>query len=252
MDAKAEPKNETVNPEEVARILKEVAERASRILAQHAQKAVAASLESAVTDELGIARAYMDLYARLLANPAALAAFSVNLMIDYMRLWHASWLRLLGQKVPPVAEPAKNDPRFRDEDWSSNFLFDYIKQSYLIAARHIQNAVAGVEGLPEESKKKVAFFTRQYVDALSPSNFVLTNPQVLRETVATGGQNLLRGLANLLADIERGEGQLRISMTDESAFELGKNVATTPGKVVFQTELAQLIQYEPRTETQYR
>ncbi|MEW5864697.1 MAG: class I poly(R)-hydroxyalkanoic acid synthase [Pseudomonadota bacterium] len=252
MDAKAEAKGEAVNPEEVARILKEVAERASRILAEHAHKGIASSVESALTDELGIARAYMDLYARLLANPAALAAFSANLMIDYVRLWHASWLKLLGYKVPPVAEPAKGDSRFRDEDWNSNFLFDYIKQSYLIAARHIQNAVANVQGLPEESRKKVAFFTRQYVDALSPSNFVLTNPQVLRETLATGGQNLLKGLANLLADIEKGEGQLRISMTDESAFQLGKNIASTPGKVVFQTELAQLIQYEPRTTEQYR
>src|SRR6185312_610776 len=131
-------------------------------------------------------------------------------------------------------------------------LFDYIKQSYLIAARHIQGAVAQVEGLPQESEKKVAFFTRQYVDALSPSNFVMTNPQVLRETLNTGGQNLVRGLNNLLADIEKGHGELRISMTDESAFKLGKNVATTPGKVVFQNDLMQLIQYQPATAEAYR
>ncbi len=251
MEARTETKNGGANPEETARILKEVAERAARILAEHAHKGMTSTLSSAVRDELGIARAYMELYARLLSHPAALAAFSANLAIDYVRLWHSAWLRMLGYKTPPVAAPAKSDPRFRDEDWNSNFLFDYIKQSYLIAARHIQNAVAGVEGLPEETRKKVAFFTRQYVDALSPSNFVLTNPQVLRETLASGGQNLLRGLANLLADIEKGEGQLRISMTDESAFELGRNVATTPGKVVFQTELAQLIQYEPRSAEQY-
>jgi polyhydroxyalkanoate synthase len=127
-----------------------------------------------------------------------------------------------------------------------------VKQSYLIAARHIQHAVSKVEGLPEESEKKVAFFTRQYVDALSPSNFLLTNPQVLRETLASGGQNLVRGLNNLLADIEKGGGELRISMTDESAFKLGHNVATTPGKVVFQNDLMQLIQYQPRTPEVYK
>ena len=118
-----------------------------------------------------------------------------------------------------------------------------IKQSYLISARHIREAVAKVDGLPAESEKKVAFFTRQYVDALAPSNFLLTNPQVLRETVSSGGQNLVRGLKNLLADLEKGGGQLRISMTDESAFQLGKNVATTPGQGGVPDDLMQLIQY---------
>jgi polyhydroxyalkanoate synthase len=146
-----------------------------------------------------------------------------------------------------VAQPAKGDARFKDQEWSDNFLFDYIKQSYLIAARHTQHAVADVQGLPEESQKKIAFFTRQYVDALAPSNFAATNPQVLRETLASGGQNLVKGLNNLLADIEKGEGQLRISMTDETAFKLGQNVATTPGKIVFQNALLQLIQYQPST-----
>src|SRR5205814_4682081 len=128
-------------------------------------------------------------------------------------------------------------------------LFDHIKQSYLISARHIQEAVSKVEGLSPESEKKVAFFTRQYVDALSPSNFALTNPQVLRETLASGGQNLVRGLNNLLGDLEKGDGRLRIRMTDEGAFKLGENVATTPGKVVFQNALIQLIQYAPSTDT---
>ncbi len=112
----------------------------------------------------------------------------------------------------------------------------------------MHDQVASVEGLDEHTKKKVDFFTRQYIDALAPSNFALTNPEVFRETVASGGQNLVKGLNNLLDDIERGGGQLRISMTDAKAFELGVNIATTPGKVVFQNELMQLIQYEPTTK----
>ena len=243
---------ETAKPEELSRVCHEVAERSARILTEFAQKHVSNSISAAVSDELGIARAYMDLYARMLANPYALASMSMNLMLDYARLWQTSWLKALGRDVAPVAEPARSDARFKDQDWNSNFVFDYIKQSYLITARHIQHAVSSVEGLSPESEKKIVFFTRQYVDALAPSNFALTNPQVLRETVASGGQNLIRGLNNLLADIEKGEGQLRISMTDESAFQLGRNVATTPGKVVYQTELMQLIQYEPSTKEVYK
>jgi polyhydroxyalkanoate synthase len=237
----------TQNPPELTTICGSVAQRSSRLLADFAQKQ-AASLSSAVRDEMGIARAFMELYAKMAADPALLANTSMSMWADYMRLWQSTWLKMLGLQTLPVAEPAAGDARFKDEDWSSNFVFDHIKQSYLIAARHIQQAVANVEGLPPESEKKVAFFTRQYVDALAPSNFLMTNPQVLRETLRTGGQNLIRGMNNLLADLEKGGGQLRISMTDESAFQLGRNVATTPGKVVHQTPLMQLIQYQPTTQ----
>jgi poly[(R)-3-hydroxyalkanoate] polymerase subunit PhaC len=241
-----------VSREETLKVLHEVAQRSSHILQEFGQKQLESTLSSAVTDELGVTKAYMDLYSRLLMDPSALAAASVNFWIDSLRLWQSSWLKMMGHELAPVAQPAKGDARFKDQEWSDNFLFDYIKQSYLIAARHIQHAVAGVQGLPDESQKKIAFFTRQYVDALAPSNFAATNPQVLRETLASGGQNLLKGLNNLLADIEKGEGQLRISMTDETAFQLGKNVATTPGKVVFQNALFQLIQYQPSTSKVYR
>ncbi|HEY6822513.1 MAG TPA: class I poly(R)-hydroxyalkanoic acid synthase [Burkholderiales bacterium] len=238
-------------PEELSKVLHEVAERSSKLLGEFAARQKE-SLSAAVRDEMGIAKAFMDLYGRMAADPALMASVSVNWWIDSMRLWQSSWLKLLGMDGQAVAEPAKGDWRFKDDEWSKNFLFDYIKQSYLIAARHIQGAVAGVQGLPQESEKKVAFFTRQYVDALAPSNFLMTNPQVLRETLSSGGQNLVKGLNNLLADIEKGGGTLRISMTDENAFTLGKNVATTPGKVVYQNDLMQLIQYEPRTKDVFR
>jgi polyhydroxyalkanoate synthase len=249
-----EPKTSptATNHAQLAKVYREVADRSARILGDFAQRHAANGVSAPVSDELGIAKAFMDLYSRMLSDPFALASQSTSMMLDYMHLWQSSWMKLLGHAVDPVAQPATSDSRFKDADWSDNFLFDYMKQSYLIAARHMQHAVAEVEGLSPESEKKVAFFTRQYVDALAPSNFAMTNPQVLRETVASGGQNLVKGLNNLLADIERGDGQLRISMTDERAFELGKNVATTPGKVVFQTELMQLIQYEPTTNEVYK
>src|SRR5574341_340978 len=245
------PPTDKKEAQELAKVCQEVAERSSKILGDFVQKQ-AESVSSAVRDEMGIAKAFMDLYTRMAADPAMMATVSMNLWLDYMRLWQSSWMKLFGVDTGPVADPDKGDSRFKDEDWSKNFLFDLVKQSYLITARHIREAVAQVDGLPADSEKKVAFFTRQYVDALSPSNFLMTNPQVLRETMASGGQNLVRGLNNLLADIEKGGGNLRISMTDETAFQLGKNVATTPGKVVFQTDLMQLIQYQPSTAEVYR
>jgi polyhydroxyalkanoate synthase subunit PhaC len=241
----------TPDPAEVARVFAEVAERSGKLLADFAQRH-AEGKGVAFTDEFGIAKAFMDLASAMFANPWKLAELQMKLAWDYAALWQSSMLRLMGQEANPVVEPAKGDNRFRHEDWEDNFVFDYLKQSYLIAARHMHDAVTGVEGLSDETRKKVNFFTRQYIDALSPSNFAHTNPQVLRETLASGGQNLVKGLNNLLADIERGDGQLRIRMTDEGAFRLGVDVATTPGKVVFQNDLIQLIQYAPATETVFK
>src|SRR5713101_2099666 len=235
------------DPAESARVFAEVAERSGRIMGEFLQRQ-AGGQGVATSDEFGIARAFMDLYARMLAEPWKLAEMQTKMFWDHVALWQSTLLRMLGKEAPPVAVPAKGDNRFREADWQDRFLFDYIKQSYLIAARHLHDAVASVEGLPEETSKKVNFYTRQYIDALSPSNFALTNPQVLRETLQSGGQNLVRGLNNLLADIERGG----IRMADEKAFKLGVNVATTPGKVVFQNELMQLIQYAPSTETVFK
>src|SRR6267142_2536339 len=235
------------DPAQSAKLFAEVAERSSRLMGEFFQRQ-AAGKGVDTRDEFGIARAFADLTARMLAEPWKLAEMQTRMFWDHVALWQATALRMLGANPGPIAEPAKGDNRFREADWQDLFLFDYLKQSYLIAARHLQETVASVGGLSEEHRKKVAFYTRQYVDALSPSNFAMTNPQVLRETVQSGGQNLLRGLNNLLADIERGG----ISMTDEKAFKVGVNVATTPGKVVFQTDLMQLIQYAPGTETVFK
>ena len=236
----------THDPVALAESLRTAAEKSAKVIGEFAARQ-AESGKSLVADELGIGKAFMELAAKMLANPYRLAEAQMNLWWNYMSLWQASTVKLMGGAPDPVATPVKGDKRFKHEDWEQHFLFDYIKQSYLIAADWMHDAVGSVEGLDEATKRKVNFFTRQYIDALAPSNFALTNPEVFRETIATGGQNLVKGLHNLLDDIERGNGQLKISMTDPKAFELGVNIATTPGKVVFQNDLLQLIQYEPTT-----
>ena len=238
------------NPADVAKTYAEVAQRASLLLTQYMEKKAKNGV-SGPSDEMGVAKAYMDLSSRLLANPYKLAQTQMNMMWDYFSLWQGSTLKMFGMPTPPIAAPDKGDKRFKDEDWEQHFMFDYIKQSYLIAARHLHDTVSDVEGLDETTQTKVNFFTRQYIDALSPSNFAMTNPEVFRETVKSHGQNLVKGLNNLLQDVDS-DGQLRIRMTDTAAFEMGKNVATTPGKVVFQNDLIQLIQYDPATKDQYK
>ncbi|MGC3963010.1 MAG: class I poly(R)-hydroxyalkanoic acid synthase [Rhodocyclaceae bacterium] len=239
------------DPQEIAQTYADVARRSSKLLTEHMQRQMQKGIKPC-DDELGLAQAFMDMTAKLLANPMRLAQAQWSLAWDYFSLWQNSMQRFMGLASAPVAAPAKDDKRFRDDAWQDHFLFDFIKQSYLIAARHVHDTVAGVEGLDENTQKKVNFFTRQYVDALSPSNFVLTNPEVMRTTVQSHGQNLVKGFNNLLRDIEDGDGQLRIRMTDTDAFELGKNVGTTPGKVVFQNDLIQLLQYTPTTTKVYK
>jgi polyhydroxyalkanoate synthase len=239
------------DPAELAQLYAEIARKSAEAIARFARHGI--DSVRPWEDELGLAEAFFRAWARLLADPLRLAQTQARLWQDYAALWQRSMLRLLGQETEPVVEPEPGDRRFRHEDWQRSFLFDFLKQSYLIAARRLHEALAGIEGLDERTARKVEFYTRRYIEALSPSNFLLTNPEALRETLASGGQNLLRGLDHLLEDLARsGPGGLRVKMTDERAFELGRNVATAPGKVVYQNELAQLIQYEPATAEVHR
>ena len=197
-------------------------------------------------DASAIGGAFVDLMGKMAADPASVVKAQVDLFNDSMAVWQKTAERmLLGRGSEPSSR--KDDKRFKHADWSENAMFSFIKESYLVAAKSILSSVRGVRDLDPDTAKKTDFYTRQFVDAISPSNFVATNPEVISRTLETGGQNLLRGLENLLTDLERGNGRLAISMTDNDAFELGRNVATTPGKVVFQNALMQLIQYEPTT-----
>ncbi len=203
-------------------------------------------------DPLNVGSAFLEMTQKMMTNPAAMMQAQVNLWQDYMNLWTNTTRKMLGHEHEEVIAPHHTDIRFKDDAWQENAVFDYIKQSYLLTARWMQDTVRDVEGLDDKTAKKVDFYTKQFADALAPSNFLMTNPTALRETLETKGENLVKGLENLLDDLEAGEGKLKISMTNPEAFEVGENIATTPGKVVYQNELMQLIQYEPTTEKVYK
>jgi polyhydroxyalkanoate synthase len=235
------------DPAEVGRSMADIAERSQRIVAEWLKRQ-AEEAPPASPDPLNIGGAFLEMTARLMANPAKLVQAQLGLWQDYMTLWQNTARRIMGMQSEPVIEADPKDRRFKDEAWRENEIFDFIKQSYLLSARYVQNVVKQVDGLDPQTAQKVDFYARQFVDAMSPSNFLLTNPEVLRKTAETGGENLLRGLRNLLTDLERGRGQLRIKMTDMDAFRIGENIAVTPGKVIYQNDLMQLIQYAPTTE----
>jgi len=188
---------------------------------------------------------FFELMTRMMTDPVVVARAQIDLFYNTLGIWHKTAERMLMLHARDADAP--KDKRFKHPEWSENAVFNFVKDSYLVAAESILSAIRDVKGMDEASTRKVDFYTRQFVDALSPSNFVATNPEVLTATLASGGQNLLRGLENLLADLERGNGRLAITMTDMKAFRLGENIATTPGKIVYQNELMQLIQYTPST-----
>ncbi|MGB5562749.1 MAG: class I poly(R)-hydroxyalkanoic acid synthase [Sedimenticolaceae bacterium] len=203
-------------------------------------------------DPFNLGELYSEWFAAAIQDPQKLAQANLELWQSAIQLCQSSTMGLLGFEAEPVIEPNKGDRRFHHEDWAKVPIFMCIKQSYLLVSQWMRSVVADVEGLDDHTAEKVKFFTERYLDAMSPTNFAITNPAVLERIRETKGASLVHGLKNMLEDLERGQGQLKIQMTDTSAFELGKNVAVTPGKVVYQCRMFQLIQYAPTTETVFK
>ena len=189
-----------------------------------------------------------ELWQAWLTDPTRLGQAQGELYAGYLQIWTNTLQRIAGAEPQPVAEPEPGDNRFKDPDWSQNAWFDFCKQSYLLTTHWAENLLDHTEGLDERARHQAEFQLKQIASALSPSNFPGTNPEVVRETFATNAHNLVEGMKQLLADLERSDNSLKISQTDTSAFEVGRNIAITPGKVVFQNALLQLIQYTATTE----
>ena len=228
--------------EHAAQIARMVAER-PELLQKHTETQVTPIDQ--VTKTLGaVAQSYM-------AEPQKLIEAQNQLWQSYSQIWQNAWGKALGADVGPVASPARNDKRFKDKDWQENTIFDFLKQLYLVSTSWAQDVIKNADGIDEHTRQKAGFYVEQIANALSPSNFPASNPEVLRATLASNGANLIKGLDNLERDMASPDGRLRIKQTDSTAFEIGKNIAMTPGKVVFRNDTFELIQYSPTQKRVY-
>ncbi len=237
---------------------REAVERLSMNLARAALTAQGAIAEatlrqadktSMTADPFNAGPAMKEVMSRLGAQPDRLMRAQADLFSRYMDLWQTTARRVAsGEPSDPIARPTAGDRRFADPEWSNNPLFDVIKQSYLLSSQWLNELVAGVQDVEPETKRRAEFFTKMLTDAISPSNFLISNPAALKAAVDSRGESLVKGMENFAADLERGGGALQISQTDPSKFAVGVNVATAPGKVVFENALIQLLQFEPSTD----
>jgi polyhydroxyalkanoate synthase len=234
--------------DQVMAILGDIAERSQKLVNDFLARRHELGPTPGLDGSSPMGGTFVEILFRLMSQPHDLMQAQLGLWQDHAHLWQATTQRMMGADVEPVILPDRGDRRFKDAAWDDNALFDFIKQSYLLNSKYFLQVASQKDGVNEKTQQKLAFYTRQFVEMTAPSNFLATNPEVLRLTIESRGENLLRGLRNMLEDLDRGKGRLAIRMTDLDAFEIGKNIATTQGKVIFQTDLMQLIQYTPSTE----
>jgi polyhydroxyalkanoate synthase len=238
----------SVDVEEFSRNFARLIEEGGRALAAYLKPREEGHKSNAIAEEVAeVVKTLGQVAEYWLEDPQRALEMQNRLGKAYLDLWASAAKRLTGQEIAPVAAPEAGDKRFSDPEWSSNQYYDFLKQAYLLSARWAKQLVSDAASLDAHTKQKAEFYVRQITNAVSPSNFVLTNPELLRETVLSNADNLVRGMHMLAEDIETGGGDLRIRQSDASMFEVGRNLATTPGKVIFQNDLMQLIQYTPAT-----
>jgi polyhydroxyalkanoate synthase len=249
-DVETDPQTEKkFDPEAFAMNLARAMESSGQALAAYLKPREDAEPKDKPPTELGeVIKTLTAVAEYWLSDKARTTELQIKMGKAYLDLWGSSMRRLVGEQAPPAIEPAPRDKRFSDPEWKSNQFFDFVKQIYLLTTQWAQDLVHNAEGLDPHTRKKAEFYVQQITNALAPSNFVLTNPELLRETLASNGDNLVRGMKMLAEDIEAGNGTLRIRQSDPTNLAVGVNMATTPGKVIFQNELMQLIQYQPATE----
>jgi polyhydroxyalkanoate synthase len=238
----------TIDVEALSRNLAHLIENGGRALAAYLKPREQGENDREMADEVAeVVKTLGQVAEYWLGDPQRAIELQTRLGKAYLDLWAAAAKRLAGQESSPVVAATPADKRFADPEWSSNQFYDFLKQGYLLTTQWANQLVSDASGLDAHTRQKAEFYVRQIGNALSPSNFILTNPELLRETVTSNADNLVRGMKMLAEDIEAGGGHLRIRQSDSSMFEVGRNLATTPGKVIFQNDLMQLIQYDPST-----
>lgn len=243
---------QVIDPVAFSHAMSSAVDRSLPLIKEYMEKHSQEDAAAALNPLLELQERFTAFMAVLLSNPRRLA----ELQFEYWRQWAGLWQNALakmnGEKIDDLYKPEPGDRRFRSEEWSENVLFDFIKQSYLMTSQWMRSVVRTTDGLDKEMLDQIDFYTRQFSDAMAPTNFVLTNPDVLRETIRSGGENLVKGLENLLGDMERGRGEVKIRTTNYEAFQPGKNLAVTKGSIVYQNDLMQLIQYEPADKNVFK
>src|ERR1700676_2424159 len=241
------------DPEAFALNLARAMESSGQALAAYLKPREGGEAKDKPPNELGeVIKTFTAVAEYWLSDQDRTAELQQKIAKAYIDLWGSSVRRLAGEPAPPAIAPSPRDKRFADPEWKSNQFFDFVMQLYLLTTQWAQELVRDAEGVDPHTRKKAEFYVQQISNALAPSNFVLTTPEVLRETLASSGDNLVRGMKMLAEDIEAGHGMLRIRRSDPANLVVGVNMATTPGKVIFQNELMQLIQYQPATENVLR
>lgn len=237
------------NPENFANNLARAAEEAGRALSAYIKPREEGRRDGQdINDEISeVVKTLSKVGEYWMSDPERAMQAQAKLWTNYMGLWNSSLQRMQGQESVPTVEPIKGDKRFTDEDWNQNQFFDFLKQFYLITSNWAQEMVETADDLDPHMKQKADFYVKQLSNAASPSNFLLTNPELLKETVQSDGENLVRGMRMLAEDMIAGDGELKMRQSDPKKFKVGENMAVTPGKVVFQNEVCQLIQYTPTT-----
>ena len=242
-----------VDVEEMAGNLARLAEEAARATQAYLRPQLAGETSSLANVELGeIARTLGEVAERWMGEPQRALEAQARLTNGLIGLWADALRRLQGEEVPPAQAPDPTDRRFKDPAWTQNPYFDFLRKSYVHAAKWAEDMVLEAKDIDPHTRHKARFYVRQLAAALSPSNFVALNPELIRATIDENGANLVRGARMLAEDVEAGGGELRLRQTDARNFEVGVNLATTPGKVVLRNDLIELIQYAPSTETVLR
>jgi polyhydroxyalkanoate synthase len=238
----------TVDVEALARNIARMVEEGGKALAAYMKPREAGALKDGGSEEIvDVVKTLGQVAEYWLTDPERAVALQASLGKAYLDLWGTAAKRLAGESVEPVVAADPRDKRFADPEWSSNQFFDFLKQAYLLTTKWAQHLVTDAKDLDPHTRQKAEFYVRQIANAVSPSNFVFTNPELFRTTLDSNAENLARGMHMLAEDIAAGGGELRIRQSDPGQFEVGKNLALSPGKVVFQNDLMQLIQYAPST-----